>query len=126
MSQLFLFLSASVLITTTAQLLIKKGTLSLGELEFSFSNFLNLIPKVLQNIWLMIGLFFFGVAFVLWVFILSKFQLNVAYPIVVSLNICLIAVISWFLFKESLSLVQILGVVFVVMGIFLLLTKGWN
>jgi len=126
MLSMFLLLVASVLVTVCAQLLIKKGTLALGDLQFSFSNILSLIPKILQNVWLMVGLFFFGVAFLLWIFILSKFQLNIAYPVVVSLNLCLIAVVSWFLFKESLSLIQILGIVVVVMGIFLLFTKGWH
>ena len=124
MLQTILLLTASVTTTVIAQLLIKKGALVLGDLELSFSSFLSLIPKVLQNIWLMVGIFLFGTAFLLWVLILSKFQLNIAYPVVVSLNICFITIISWFLLKEYLALIQILGIVIIIFGIFLVLSKG--
>jgi len=124
MIQTFLLLAASILVTVSAQLFLKKGTLMLGKLEPSFLNFFALIPKVLQNIWLMAGIVLFGISFLLWIFILSKFQLNIAYPVLVSLNFCLITIVSWFLFREYLSLIQILGIAIIIFGVFLLLTKG--
>lgn len=119
-----LLLNLSVLTTVSAQLLIKKGVLRLGNFEFSFAGFLNLILSLLQNIWLMTGLFFFGLSFLLWIVLLSKLQLNIIYPVVVSLNLCLITIFSWILFKEYLSLTQILGIAVIIAGTFLVLSKG--
>ena len=124
MLQTYLLLATCIFITVSANLFVKKGILILGNLELSFSNLCGLIPKVLQNVWLMAGLFLSGIAFLLWLFLVSKLQLNVAYPIVVSLNLCLITITSWFLFKEYLSLVQILGIVIVIVGVSLILQKG--
>jgi len=121
MSQTFLFLAISVLSTVIAQLLLKKGTLLMGKLEFSLPNLLNLFVQVFHNIYLFLGLIFFGIAFLFWLFILSKIQLNVIYPVSTSLTLCLVTLASWFLFKEYLSFYQILGIGLVVLGVFLLL-----
>ena len=123
MLQIFLILAASILVTVSAQLSLKKGVLGLGDLNFSLSNIFSFIFRILQNGWLMAGLFLFGISFFLWIFILSKLQLNIAYPVVVSLNFCLITIASWFLFKEYLSFVQILGIATIIFGTFLVLFK---
>ncbi|MDO8663595.1 MAG: SMR family transporter [Candidatus Wildermuthbacteria bacterium] len=119
MFQSFILLGVSIVITVTAQLLIKKGVLALGNLNFSVSNLAALIPRVIQNLWLLAGLFLFGVSFLLWIFIISKLKLNIAYPISTSLSFCLITLSSWFLFKEQLSWMQFSGIAAIIIGIFL-------
>jgi len=121
MIQPFLLLGIAILFTATAQLLLKRGMLLVGKLEFSLSNLLGLISQIFQNLYLFLGLLFFGVAFFFWLFVLSKIQLNIVYPISISLNLCLIVIASWFLFKEYLSFYQILGIGLIIFGIFLLL-----
>jgi len=119
--QPFLLLGISIFLTVTAHLSLKKGMTLIRELEFSLSNLLNLIFQVFQNIYLFLGLLFFAVAFFFWLFALSKIQLNIMYPISIGLNFTLITVGSWLLFKEYLSFYQILGIGFIIFGIFLLL-----
>jgi len=62
-----------------------------------------------------------GVAFLLWLFVISRIKLNVAYPVVASLTIGLIALFSWLFFKEHLELIQVLGIALIIFGILLLL-----
>jgi len=121
MYQTFLILIASVFFTVTAQLCLKKGILALGSLDASFSSFLSLIPRVFQNIWLMGGVFLYGISFLLWLFVISKIKLNTAYPIAASLNFSLVVLFSWLFFKEHLLPIQILGIAVIIFGIFLLL-----
>jgi multidrug transporter EmrE-like cation transporter len=121
MPQAYLFLIISIIATVTAQLLLKKGVLMVDRLEFSFVNLFTLILRVFQNPYLFFGLISFVIAFFSWLFVLSKLQLNLAYPVVIGLNFCLIAAASWFFFKEQLSLIQILGIAVIISGIFLLL-----
>ena len=124
MPQAYLILIISVFTTVGAQLCLKKGVLTLGELHFSLASIFSLIPRVLQNLWLIGGLFLFGISFLLWLLVLSKLQLNIAYPILVSLNFSFITLISWFLFKEYLGWLQVLGLGLIILGVFLLLIKG--
>lgn len=121
MHQTFLILGFAILSAVLAQLLLKKGVLKLGVLDFSIQGLLSLIPRILQNVWLMGGLFLLGVAFLLWLFVISRIKLNVAYPVVASLTIGLIALFSWLFFKEHLELIQVLGIALIIFGILLLL-----
>ena len=124
MLQAIPLLIISILSTVGAQLCLKQGVLALGTLNVSLSGFFLLILRVFQNIWLTVGLFLFGISFLLWLFLLSKFQLNVVYPVTVGFNFGLITIASWFLFKEYLSPVQILGIALIMLGVFLVLPKG--
>ena len=123
MPQIVLLFIVSILTTVGAHLCFKKGVLKFGELHFSFSEIFPFILSVLQNVWILLGVFLFGISFLLWLFIISKVQLNIAYPIVFSCEVTLVTVASWFLFKEYLSPLQILGIVFIMSGIFLLTIK---
>ncbi len=121
MLQPLLFLGFSILATVSAQLLLKKGMMVMGQLNFSLFNLLNLFVQIFQNVYLFFGLVSFGLAFFSWLFVLSKLQLNIAYPIITSLNFCLVIMGSWFFFKEELSFPQILGIGLIIFGIYLLL-----
>jgi len=121
--QNFLILLIPIFTITAAQLCYKKGVLGLGDLDFSLSGILNLIPQIFQNGWLIGGIILFGVSFLFYLFVLMKFQLNIAYPILVSGGLILITIASWFFFKEPLSWLQILGIIIIIFGIFLLLPK---
>lgn len=114
-------LAISIGCAASAQLLIKKGVTLLGQLEFSLVNAFNVIFQVIKNLYIMSGLFLLGVSFLLWIFVISKKQLSVIYPISASLSICLVALFSLFLFKEQLSNYQIIGIGLAVSGVFLLL-----
>jgi len=119
----YLVLIFLVLISTVAQIFLKRGMLKLGKLDISFSNIFYLILRVFKNWWLTGGIIFFGIGFLFYLFVLSNLQLNVVYPISVSGAIVLISLASRFLFKESIASSQILGIVIIISGIFLLVTK---
>ncbi|MBI2042722.1 MAG: transporter [Candidatus Nealsonbacteria bacterium] len=120
----FLIILIPILTAATAQILFKKGVSELGQLDFSISGVFNLIPRILQSPWLLVGMFLFGISFLVYLFVISKLQLNVVYPIVTSSGVILISLLAWVLFKESLSILQIAGIAVIVFGIFLLTTKG--
>ena len=117
----YFILVINILFLVSANILIKKGALDLGEINFSLPALMKLIPQTFKSPYLLGGLFSYGMGFLLWIFLLSRLNLNIVYPIGASAAIALIAVISWFLFKETLSVVQIFGVVAVIAGIFLIL-----
>jgi len=121
MYQTFLILGITILCTVSAHLCFKKWVLNFGALDFSIHNFLDLIPRILQNVWLIGGLFLLGISFLLWLFVISRIKLSLAYPIVASLNLSLIVLFSWLFFREQLSSIQILGIAIIIFGIFLLL-----
>ena len=124
MIQIVLLFAISVSATVGAHLFFKKGVLKLGTLQFSFPGIFFTILSILQNAWILIGMVLFGISFLSWLFIISRLQLNIAYPVIISTEAVLVTVASWFLFKEYLSFWQISGIAVIIFGIFLLLTKG--
>ena len=121
---IYLILAVSILFTALAQILFKKGMMILGGLDFSLANVFSVIPNIFKNAYLLFGTIFFGIGFLLWFFVLSKLKLNIAYPISTSVNLGLVVLGSWLFFRESFSLLQILGIVFIVSGIFFIFAKS--
>ncbi|PJE51030.1 MAG: hypothetical protein COV29_02025 [Candidatus Yanofskybacteria bacterium CG10_big_fil_rev_8_21_14_0_10_36_16] len=123
----FLILLLSIVLSAGANLLLKKGTLVLGDslaLPKPPKELFDFVFLMFGNLYILGGLASFGLAFVLWVWLLTKMQLNVFYPIALSSQIVLIAIASWFLYKETLTPVHILGMVIIIIGVFLLLKTG--
>lgn len=117
--QSYLILGMSMVTTVAAQFLFKKGVSILGNFNLSFINILFLIEQFVKNIYLILGIILYGVAFILWLFTLSKFNLNFAYPLT-SINYILTILIAWMFLGEPISTLKLIAVAIIIGGIFLL------
>ncbi|MEK7584223.1 MAG: EamA family transporter [Patescibacteria group bacterium] len=112
-------LLTDVLLAAIGQLLLKKGMLLLGPLEFSLAHIPVLIIAVLKNLYIWFALVLYGFGFIFWLFILSKVKLSLAYP-ALSLVYVLVILGSWLIFKENISYPQLIGIVCIFVGLFFL------
>ncbi len=117
---IFFLLFIAIFFAASAQILVKKGASLLNINELSLPEILQVFLQIAKNIYILLGLFLIGISFLLWLFVVSKKQLNVAYPITASVSIVLVSIFSWILFKETLSLIQISGIALIILGVFLL------
>lgn len=69
--------------------------------------------------WLVIAALLLGVALLLWLVVLQRLPLSVAYPML-SLNFAGVALAAHLIFSESLTLRQWCGVLLIVLGIALM------
>lgn len=74
------------------------------------------------NAWIFSGLVSYGLGTLLWIFTLSKLSLTVVYPFT-ALTFVLVYAAGVLLLGESSNPIQIAGVAFVLLGLFLI-TKG--
>lgn len=118
----YILLAFDILFVTIANLLLKKGTVSLSNIDFSLKNILTVFLVIVKNPYILLGLSAYGISFTLWLFVLSKVKLYIAYPISVSITITLISLAAIFLYKEVISALQIVGVATIILGIILLLS----
>src|SRR3989344_7414143 len=95
---LFLLLVADVIFAATGHLLLKKGMTILGPIDLGLKNILYLFTASIKNGFIWTALACYGFSFILWLLVLSKVRLSVAYP---SLSMVYILIIfgSWFFFK---------------------------
>jgi multidrug transporter EmrE-like cation transporter len=108
----------SVLIVDFGQLLLKKGLLVVGDLNFT-GNLFGSFVTVFTNWIVLLGLVLLVSSSLVWLVVLSKSQLSYAYPIL-SLGYVFVSVMSWWFFDESLSLMRMFGLGIIVLGVYLM------
>ena len=116
----YLMLFVAIVLTVAAQLLLKRGVANMGDIQLSVGGLTFIVVEIFRNLYLFFGLFLLGLTFLLWIWLVSKVQLNILYPITVSGQLALLALGSWLWFNEVLTPMQLLGMAIIIVGIFLL------
>jgi drug/metabolite transporter (DMT)-like permease len=110
----YLSLAASMILGIVGQFLIKKGVA-----ETSPSLNISSILSTLFNPFSFFGFFAYGVSSIIWLFVLQKFPLSVAYP-ALSLTYVAIVILSARYFDEPLTLFKSIGIILIIGGVYLL------
>jgi multidrug transporter EmrE-like cation transporter len=99
-----------------AQLLLKKGMINVGHFAFTRGELLNIIPTVVFNPFILGGLLSYVVSLAVWLLVLSRVDVSVAYPLL-SIGYIIAAVCGWFFFDEQLSVSRMSGIAFICLGV---------
>lgn len=103
-----------MVLAVTGQFFLKKGVLS-SDLAPNFSS----IIDTLLNKFVVAGLLSYGISLIVWLFVLQRFPLSVAYP-ALSITYVVIVILSYFALHEPISQLKVAGVAFIIAGVFLL------
>ncbi|HUL56925.1 MAG TPA: SMR family transporter [Usitatibacter sp.] len=114
----FSFLMAGVLLNATAQLLLKAGTNRVGEFAFTMDNVIPIGTQLALSPFVLGGLACYVVSVAVWILGLSRIPVSVAYPML-SVGYIVNAVLAYLLFGESLTAQKLVGIGFIVVGVFL-------
>ncbi len=107
----FILIVIYVVLNSTAQILIKLGTLEMPEVNGIYD---------LLNFKLVTGVGLFGMSFITWIYILSKNNLSYAFPFAVGLGYMTVIFLSIFVLKEAVTNLQLTGISLVWIGIILM------
>ena len=102
---------ASVVLGIVGQVSLKKGMLLFGSASLDLS-----LIKVIFTPYIFLGLVLYAIAMLLWLVILSRVELSYAYPML-SLSYVFIVLAAWLIFNENLSLLRLIGVLFICLGV---------
>ena len=114
----FSLVLAGVLLNACAQLLLKAGTNRVGEFAFSLANVVPIGSRIALSPHILGGLACYVVSVVVWILALSRVPVSVAYPML-SIGYVVNALAAWALFGESLGAQKLVGIAFIVAGVFL-------
>lgn len=117
-SNLILIIS-SVLLNCVAQILIRKGMLSIGEISINFRQLYLHIGEMLVNVYLWISVICYFLSFIIWMLVLSKVEVSFAYPFL-SIGYVVTAFAGYWLLGESLSVMRIVGILVICIGVYLI------
>lgn len=107
-----------VLLNAAAQLLIKAGMTRIGEFDFHINNALPIGLQVVSNIPIILGLTAYVFSVALWMMVLSRVDVSLAYPML-SLGYVVNAIAAFYLFAEPLSALRVGGIFIILMGVFM-------
>jgi multidrug transporter EmrE-like cation transporter len=114
----FSLILAGVLLNAAAQLLLKAGTNAIGHFEFHLDNLLPIGSRIALQPHILGGLACYGISVVVWIMALSRVPVSVAYPML-SIGYVVNAVVAYFLFNEPLAGQKLLGIGFIILGVWL-------
>lgn len=114
----FSLVLAGVLLNAAAQLLLKAGTNRIGEFAFSLENIVPVGFRIATSPFVAGGLACYVVSVVVWILALSRVPVSIAYPML-SIGYIVNAVAAWFLFGESLTAQKLIGIGFIIVGVWL-------
>ena len=111
----WLLLFMGLLANAGASVLIKVGVNRNFLPELSWAG----LMEILKNWPLILGIFFYGMAFLLYMVSLSKLPLNVVHPTMTAGSIVLVGLAAFFFFHERFAITTIFGFAFILIGVFL-------
>ena len=115
----FMQLVGFVFLMSSGQMLFKKTAISIAAYSKNLGEAAGIVDSVIRALqipWFYFALLVYGLATVLWLYILQRIPLSIAYPFS-ALAMLIVPIFSFLIFKERLSYSYFMGSILVVSGI---------
>ena len=120
--KIFILIVMTDVIESVAELFFKKGALTTGINNVALANVGVFLSRIASSPSLWIGILLYIANFFLWIIVLSKIDLSVAFP-VGSTTYIIIPILSILFLHEKVALLRWLGIVLIIIGV-LFVTKS--
>jgi drug/metabolite transporter (DMT)-like permease len=107
-----------VLTTSLALIVLKLGTRATAGGHHLFDK----LPFNV-NLYTILGIFLYGVSFLVYVYLISKYDLGYIIPLGTAFVYIVIFAASFFIFNEVFTVIKVIGISFIVVGLILLNLK---
>ena len=117
----FLLVLAAPIIGTLGQVFLKLGMREVGEVTFfelRYNTF-SILLTMLSNPWIIIAIPLYAGGFILWLIILSKFNLSFAYPFL-ALSFIMVPLAATIIIGENISIMRWAGILVIFSGVVLI------
>ncbi len=114
----FFLLFIGVLLNATAQMLLKAGVKTVGQIDLSIGHLWQAAQSLALEPHIVGGLTCYVFSVVVWIVGLSRVEVSIAYPML-SLGYVVTAIAAWYLFGENLSVTRIAGIFVIIVGVYL-------
>ena len=106
----------SVSFNAMAQIALKKTMLSAGPLPSGVANTLGFAGSLLLNPWFLAGMTCYAFSIGVWLIVLGKTEVSLAYPLL-SIGYIITAIIGYYFLGENVNLTRIPGIALICFGI---------
>ena len=112
----FSFIMAGVALNTVAQLCLKQGMLSIGSADMNANALVEMAMKAILNPFIIIGMLCYVTSFAVWLIVLSRVEVSLAYPML-SIGYIVTAIVGYYFWGESLGVTKIVGIILICSGV---------
>ena len=113
----YILLFFNVLLTVIGQILLKQGVSKVGAIN-NLREFVSKLTQLILNPYVIGGISIYGFTTFVWLVILSRVKLSIAYPML-SLGYVMTIPFSRLFFKEPVPFVRIMGAIIICIGVYL-------
>src|SRR4051794_4891404 len=114
----FALLMVAMMLTVTGELLLKTGMNRHGQLDVGLSTLVPTAVKLFTNPFVLGGFAFVFSGALFWLAVLSRWPLSLAYPLL-SISYIIGIGAAVVILKEKVSWIQLLGVLVIILGVYL-------
>jgi drug/metabolite transporter (DMT)-like permease len=114
-----IIISLFVLATSSALILLKLGTKASPLVHYTNNKI-----QFNINLYAILGLLLYGTSFVIYTFLIAKYDLGYIIPLTTAIVYVLIFTASFFIFNEVFTALKIIGIVLIVVGVLFLNIKS--
>jgi len=115
---ILLLILFGVLLNSGAQVLLKAGMDHIGHFSFTWSNFWPIAWQIVISPWILLGIVFYVISVAVWLLVLSRTDVSIAYPMI-SLGYVVSAIVAYFFLGEHVTLMRMTGIFIILFGVFL-------
>ena len=110
-----IIISLYVIATSLALVVLKLGSKSGAPAQITEGKLsINITPYTV------LGIFLYGISFLIYMYLISKFDLGYIIPLTTALVYILIFTASFIIFKEAFTTIKIIGILLIVLGLMFL------
>ncbi len=113
----------AILLLVSGQTLLKVGLNDIGGVSLFDGDPVGSLLALFRTPWIILGFVCYGISAILWLDVLSKLDFSLAFPMV-SLTYVFALLIGRFVFHETVGLERIVGVFFILTGLFFVIRSG--
>ena len=113
-----IFIVSSVLLNALAQILLKAGMKNFNNIDLK-NNLIHTFISISLNPYIIFGFIAYGISIILWLWVLSKVDVSLAYPFQ-ALGYIVVTILAWLIFQENINLTRIIALIFISLGLIIL------
>ncbi len=114
----YFYIFATIFFTVYGQIVLKWRINDVGSLPDGLTDKIIFLFKLLFDPWIFSGFFSAFIASFFWMATMTKFDISFAYPFM-SGAFVLVFILSVILFQESITWQKLIGLLFIIIGIFI-------
>ena len=109
---------SSVLLNAFAQIFLKLGMRKMGNIDPS-NNIIDTCISFALNPHIMAGFISYGFSLIIWLRVLYKVDVSLAYPFQ-ALGYIVVTILAFIIFKENINLMRFIALMFITLGLIML------